>query len=296
MDSNFISTLVGAVATGAIAWIATKQINYTAKQNKRVEIANKWQIMAIDCFMTLEAIKQNYLHATTIDHPLERFLSIPVIALPLEPIQTKTYELSFLTPVTFDEHREAPWMSIIRISSMIKNYNIAMQTWQMRNEQYLQIRESLARHEITQTDEERIGAEKFITIIGEGKLLEHLRLTEKVIHLTDNLIIEIYDFIKSAHETFSQVVDLPEPERQSSIMQYLPPEDEHNGTLTTSKPINIKTLSKIFQIPEPLIKNRFNLDVKKPAEDNAITDPYKKNQVLYAARRKRFGSWIKKYL
>jgi hypothetical protein len=85
------------------------------------------------------------------------------------------------------------WGKITLITAMISNYNMVLDIWRTRNDLIISVRGTVL--DGVQEGYRYIETSKLRSEIGDQKLLQLVDLTEKAIIYTDDLIVELYDFL-----------------------------------------------------------------------------------------------------
>ncbi|MCC7090741.1 MAG: hypothetical protein IT524_02095, partial [Nitrosomonas sp.] len=139
-DSNFLkdylfpilSAFFASILGAAAAYFSLKYHQYVETEKEKLNITNKWLLLAEEARSNLIAIKQNY-HGTLNHHPIQRMLAIPTILFISVPIAEDYSRLSFLIPKA-PSNTGPKWSQISRIRAMIHNYNYLLKLWRKRNE------------------------------------------------------------------------------------------------------------------------------------------------------------------
>lgn len=189
--ASFFSAAMGAL----FAFWSIKIQNRREVELERLHTANEWTLRVQNFLQSLVAIKSNY-KAKLGDNPIQRALAIPMIVGDFEQQSLSTVELSFLVPGPKDTDGVTNgWRQLSRIRGMIDNCNLVHRIWAERNNLDLQIRAQLfaagaPKGFMELTDEQVIAA------IHGPSLAKYLDLTEKAIHLTDDMLIELAKFLE----------------------------------------------------------------------------------------------------
>ena len=138
------------------------------------------------------ATKQNY-HGKLTEYPIQRVFAIPTVLFTANPIVENYSQLSFLVPKLSSE--EYPkWSQIPRIRTMIHNYNYVQELWLKRNEIERPIKEKVVQQDTTRAFV-NVSLEQIFECVGVASIASLVDLTERVVTLTDDLIVELDDFL-----------------------------------------------------------------------------------------------------
>lgn len=211
--SAFFTSLLGA-------GIAYKSFRYQEDikiEKEKMDTANKWTLLADEARSNLISIKQNY-HGNLTDNPIQRTAAIPTILFTPKSIVEDFSKLFFLVPKQpSDEYPK--WSSIPRIRTMIHNYNYVQELWLKRNEIGRPIIEKIVQQHSNQAYA-KISREQAIECVGAANYALLVDLTEKVIPLTDDLIIELDDFLANFPVYVKTHINSERLKRYGSVLNY----------------------------------------------------------------------------
>jgi hypothetical protein len=188
----FFSALIG----GLVAYLVFLRQEFLRREKEKIEIINRWTLASQGAVGTLKAIKSNYFENLT-NNPFQRASSVQTIIFRSKEIDLDLSLLSFLAPsqsVTRSSLTPFPkWSDLAAIQALFDNYHYLLTLWEKRNLIDRDIREHLAGQRSAVGYAEL--SEKLIReLIPGGPLTQWIQLTEIVIKLTDELIIEFEDF------------------------------------------------------------------------------------------------------
>lgn len=190
--SAFFTSLLGA----AIAYCTLKWQEGVQIEKEKMNITNKWVLIAEGARSDLLAIKGNY-HGELNDNPFARLLMVPTILIENYPITAEYQELAFIVPSEKSNDESYPkWSQITIVRTMIDNYNLVISLWKQRNILNEEFREKLvASHgnEIVNG----VSLEQALAAVSQPFLIKLIDLTERLIKLTDTLVIELDDFLEN---------------------------------------------------------------------------------------------------
>ena len=215
MGSVFISTLLGA----GVAYYSVDRQEKTKIEIKKIETINNLLFQANDLRSGLIAIKENY-HGKINSNPIARMLRVPPIILSNEKIDFNFTDLLFISPKESDS-TFSKWERVEYISTIFSNYNHLINIWQQRNSLIAEILPIIKQFGFN------VDVKTLDTALGRGTIIQLSDLTEHVLHLTDELLIEISCFLvafsnigktkvnKKAVKKFCDVISITLPDYQT---------------------------------------------------------------------------------
>lgn len=213
--SAFFTSLLG----GAIAYFTLRHQEHIQIEKEKLNFANKWILLAESARSNLLAIKGNY-HGKLSDNPMQRAAIIPSIPLHAEPIRESLQDLSFIVPVENKSIPDYPkWSQILRIRTMIENYNCLLKLWDQRNEINQPIKEQLLGR-YPERAYATLSKEEVIEIIGAASLSVLIDLTEKAVRWTDDILVELDDFLSGFPKYAKEKIDVKKLKRYGSVLTY----------------------------------------------------------------------------
>jgi hypothetical protein len=261
---TFINTLIPLAAAFIGAYYAshlmTKREKALAEKNK-MDIANKWILMAEQARSNLISIKSTYQKGLE-DQPLQRTVSIPPIILSVDPFKEEYSKLSFILPKK-DDKDPSPWSQITRIRAMFENFNFLLTLWEKRNEQILS-----ARHKLSEVSEAGLARtfslKELIDCIGEGPALVLIDFTEQAIHLTDDILVELNSFIHSFPAYANEIIDKDKTKPYGSVITF---HDDQEGLIKSmivrSPTLNHSAMAATFKLTPDEIQARYFYGYKR---------------------------------
>lgn len=195
IGTAFVSALFG----GFIAWKTIEGQNKIVIEEAKLDAANKWMLCGHSMRAELIAMKANY-HGSLSDAHMQRAGAIPPILPIPELIQEKPRDLVFITP-SKENLDESKWNQIIRISTMVGNFNVLVAIVRERNIVKTRILEALDESDLI--NDRSVSSKDLERVAGTKDVVNLVDLTEKMILLLDGLLVEVDDFIKE----FPKVVE-----------------------------------------------------------------------------------------
>jgi hypothetical protein len=187
--SAFFTSMLGA----GIAYFSLRNQENIQIEKEKMNNTNKWTFALEKAKATLISIKVNYYSELT-DNPIQRLSVMPSILFNSEPINEKLEQLSFIIKKADENVEPAKWSRILRIRAMVNNYNHLIDLWNQRNAIERPIKEKLVDQNSAQGYVD-MSEQEVIKAIGASKMVVLIDLTERVIRLTDDMLIEINDFL-----------------------------------------------------------------------------------------------------
>ena len=188
----FFSSLLG----GAVAYFTFKHQDAVLFEKEKLNTTNKWTILAIEALHSLQAIKQNYFDKIK-DDPYQRMQAVPPITGQFSHISESLCGLSYISSkIKPGEPEYSKWSQIPLVQALFSNYNLLISTWEKRNELDVRVKSKL----LATYSNQAFGYFNTDTIrscIDPKDLVSLIDLTERVINLTDDLIIELIDFLEN---------------------------------------------------------------------------------------------------
>ncbi len=187
--SAFFISMLGA----GIAYFSLRSQEKIQIEKEKMNNTNKWMFLLEEAQATLIAIKGNYYNKLS-DNPIQRISAIPSILFNAQPINEKLESLSFIVKKANADVDPEKWSQIFRIRSMVNNYNYLIDLWNQRNEIERPMKEKLMAQFSNQAYI-NISEQEAIEAIGPAKTVLLIDLTERLVRLTDDILIEINDFL-----------------------------------------------------------------------------------------------------
>ncbi|CAH0991720.1 hypothetical protein SIN8267_01834 [Sinobacterium norvegicum] len=213
------SALFTSMLGAGIAYFTIRHQENIQIEKDKMNAANKWTLMAEEARSSLIAIKGNYQKGLTAN-PFHRISAVPSILFHATPITGRYDDLSFIIPKASAKPEEPnKWSQITRIRSMILNYNYCLELWKQRN----QIERPIKEHIIAQTGSQayvNMNEEKLGELVSPADLSLLIDITERAIKLTDDLIIELDDFLSGFPAYARTLIDNKRLKRYGSVIKY----------------------------------------------------------------------------
>ena len=249
--SAFFSASLGA----AIAFMFFRHQETITVEKCKMNTANKWLLLAEEARSNLISIKQNY-HGTLTEDPIERALSIPTILFSCKPIIESYVDLSFIVSKgnTSDINK---WSQISRIRAMIHNYNYLQELWLKRNQIERPIKEAVINNYSDKPFVD-VSLEEIVDCVGLAQLSSLVDLTEHVVKLTDDILVELDNFLAEFPAYTKSLIKHKKIKNYGSVLTY-----SNNGNLklmeiiTKSPQANYKSITDLFGVSEDDLHKRY---------------------------------------
>jgi hypothetical protein len=215
VTSALFTSMLGA----GIAFFTLRHQEGVKIEKAKMDTTNKWTLLAEDARSSLIAIKGNY-HENLTDNPFQRMSAVPSILFHATPIVVQYEELSFIvSKASKDSTNPEKWSQIPRIRAMISNYNYVLELWKQRNQIERPIREQIIAKSSGQAYV-NMNQATLLKLVSGAELSLVIDLTERLIKLTDDLIIELDDFLSCFPEMAILLINTKRLKRYGSVLMY----------------------------------------------------------------------------
>ena len=213
--SAFFTSLLGA----GIAYFTLRHQEGIQIEKDKMNTVNKWTLLADEARSVLVTIKSNY-HGNLTDSPIQRALAIPSVLFTAKPINEEYSNLSFIIPKALENKLEhTKWSQISIIRTMICNYNYLLELWVKRNEVERPIREKLIQ-KYSQKAYADVSLNEILDCVSAADLAVLVDLTEHVVILTDDLLVEFDTFLHDFPNYTKTLIKTDKLKRYGSILNY----------------------------------------------------------------------------
>lgn len=230
------SALFTSILGAGIAYFTLRSQENIQIEKDKMNNTNKWTFLLEEAGTTLMAIKMIYYDQLS-DNPIQRISAIPSILLNAQPINEKLESLSFIVKKLDSKTEPEKWSQISKIKLMVNSYNHLIYLWEQRNSIDKPIKEKLIA-EFSNQGYIDISEQEAIQAIGPAKMVLLIDLTEKVVKFTDDLLIEINDFLINFPAYAKSRIKTKQLKRFGSVITY-----SNNG--------NTLLLAMLAKTPEP---------------------------------------------
>ncbi len=251
--SGVFSSLLGFI----VAYFTLRYQENSQIQKERIKIINDWMLLAEGASTSLVGIKYNY-HGKLGSNPFQRTLSTPSIIHSTKKLDADLSSLSFIVPRKDDKKsQEIKWRQLPRIRAMIENYNFIVALWDKRSEIERPIKEKLVKDygalAVAEVDRENI-----FKSVDPSQFIVLIDLTEKAIKHTDDLIIEIADFMTEFPEIGKSFINKKSLENYGPVITYSAEGSEKYLNLIKKSPeVDFQILAELLGKTEEQIRNEY---------------------------------------
>jgi len=225
LASGLFSSMLGA----GVAYLTLRYQDNSQIQKERINTINDWMLLAEGAMQSLVAIKYNY-HGKLTNNPFQRTMEIRSLISSTKNIDKDLATLSFIIPKREDiESQKVKWRQLPRVRSMIENYNFIIELWRKRGELDRPIKEKII-SDYSGLAFAQITREQIIASVGASNFTVLMDLTERAIKFTDDLIVELNDFMVNFPDVGKSLIDKKYCNRYGSIITYT---SEDNPKLVT---------------------------------------------------------------
>lgn len=250
------SSLIGALMG---YWIYLRQ-ERVAIEKRKLEIINKWILMADEIQQSLIAIKFNY-HKKLCNDPLKRLFAIPYIL-----IDEKIFDFPYQELVFLSDNSTSKWNNIPYIRTLFSNYPSIICMLKARNETIEKIKIRLLASTPLNTSFVDLDFQTILNLSDQSELAKALDLSEWLIVLIDSLIGEFDHFLNEFPEIAKQKIDFKFIKGYGSILTYKPNKNDEFNLILEKAPLpDYKKISKILGQTEEELMARYRplFDIKK---------------------------------
>jgi phosphate/sulfate permease len=249
--SAFFSAILG----GAIAFFFFRHQEKISVEKSKMNTANKWTLLAEEARSNLISIKHNY-HGILTEKPIQRALAIPSVLFSNQPVIESYADLSFIVPKAGSE-KIGKWSQIPRIRAMIHNYNYLQGLWLKRNEVERPIKEAVI---TSYSDKAHVDVtlEEVVNCVGAVQFSTLVDLTEHVVKLTDDLLVELDSFLAEFPIYAKSLINHKKIKSYGSVLTY-----SNNGNmkllaiLRKSPQADYQSIVGLFGVSAEAMKSRY---------------------------------------
>lgn len=250
-------TLVGSAVLGVGASIYTNnfQDKINAERHK-LRMLNHTTLAVAEMRINLVTIKSNY-HGTLNDDPIHRLLAIPPLVNSMSIPTFEASELTFLAQnIGKDGKFNNKWIRVEVINSLFSNYKSVIEQWVLFSRKMIEVKNHLAQHV---NIEQGINNNDVIEIFGRPAVIQLSDLTEKMLMLTDELIVEFSCFLLGFPHSVQNLVTKSVKRKYGGIMAYqLPDKDEYGSEMLKHVPLfNEQKMVELQQRSVEEIRERY---------------------------------------
>ncbi len=248
--SGFLSSLLGA----GVAYLTLRHQDEIQIEKDKLDNANDWILTAESAFSSLMVFKKNYQTKLT-SNPFQRALTVKSIIHTSNAIDKNISSLSFIVPKKEDKGaQDIKWRSISRIRTMVNNYNYILELWEKREEIEKPIKEKILNDNSTLSYAD-VTKEKIINSVGAAKITILISITEQLIKLTDDILIEIDDFLKEFPAIAKTLINKKLLKQYGAVISFSVNGNQILQNIIIRSPeVDYKILSELYGVPEEQLR------------------------------------------
>lgn len=240
--SAFFSSLLGA----GVAYFVLRYQENRGIEREKMDSVNNWTLSVDNAFSSLVNLKSHY-HGNLNKNPFQRTLAIKTILHNALPINEKPSSLSFIAPRKEEpETQSVKWRQISLIRTMANNYNYCLQLWEKRNEIERPIKEKLMQ-DYSDKIYGYVSQEQIADSVGEANFAVLIDITEHLIVFTDDLLVEMNDFLQEFPEVGKSLINTKKLKRYGTILTYSISENKHLKKIIVKSPeVDYVVLAELY--------------------------------------------------
>lgn len=215
LAAGLFSSLLGA----GVAYFTIRHQDNSQIQKNRVQAINDWILCAEGAAQSLISIKQNY-HGKLTSDPFQRAMEVRSLIGAASKIDKDITNLSFIVPRKEEpDTHNIKWRQLSRIRALVQNYNFIVDMWNKRTELERPIKEKLMQDhaELAYAD---VNKEQILSSVGVAEFTSLMDFTERAIKFTDDLILELHDFLEHFPEIAKSLITEKCRDRYGPIITY----------------------------------------------------------------------------
>lgn len=247
------SSLLGFI----VAYFTLRYQENIQTQKERIKVVNDWMLLVEGAITSLIAIKANY-HGKLGNDPFQRTLSIHSIIHSTKKLDADLSSLSFIIPRKEDEKSlETKWRQLPRIRAMIENYNFIIELWNKRSEIERPIKEKLVKEYGTLAFAV-VDKEQIFKCINPAEFIVLMDLTERAVKYTDDLIVEMNDFMTEFPEIGKSFVSKKSLRNYGPVIIYSSEDNERLLNIIKKSPeVNYQILAELLGETEEQVRSEY---------------------------------------
>ncbi|NNH86572.1 hypothetical protein HLH13_02365 [Acinetobacter sp. ANC 4279] len=147
--------------------------------------------------------------------PYKRIFAVPSILLNEENFKFEYHELVFISAI-----QKKKWSNIPYLRTLFSNYPSLLSMWQMRNNLNDKIRSQIFEASNQNTAYIDLSDKQIQELANQSDLACLIDITEHVIRLTDDLIVEFHNFLNEFPEVAKKKINLKLIKNYGIILKY----------------------------------------------------------------------------
>lgn len=213
------SVLVSGALGVGVAYYSVDRQEKTKIEIGKIHSINNTLLSAMDVRLSLVSIKQNYFGALSND-PISRMLIVPPIILSEREANIDIASLSFIVSNEKSSNINK-WSNLEYIATIFSNYNSLLKLWEKRNSIIIELMPQLKSHFGQPLDYQTLQG-----LLGDGLISQLSDLTERALHMTDDLLIEVSAFLVGFGEVAKTKVERRVVKKFGNVLSATLPNNE----------------------------------------------------------------------
>jgi hypothetical protein len=245
---------VSGVLGAGVAYYTVDKQEQTKIEIDKIKAINNTLLSAMQLRTSLISIKYNYFGLID-DEPIGRMLKTPRILLTDRNISIDLASISFIVP-NKKEDEFNKWLAIDYISTIFSNYDTLLIIWEKRNQIIVELMPKLNKQFARP-----LNYTELQELIGVGRMAQLSDLTERCLHMTDDLLIEVSSFLIGFSHSVKPKLNKRILKKFGNMIQPNLPtfKDYPDAVNVISKvpSVNYSLLSLVQNRPEPDLKAKY---------------------------------------
>lgn len=242
------SSFIGALA-GYFVYLRQEKM---AIEKRKLDIVNKWLMMAYQMHQQLIGIKEHY-HRNLNTNPISRALSVPTILREHKTYSFEYYELAFMA-----SSKDSNKYNLGKLGLIFDNYENLLVILNKRNEVNEEFKKQLLGI---------MGICSAVTTVSEKDILNNndpvllsvlIDLTEFVLRYTDDLVIQLYNFLNEFPPEARKQIKLKNLKNYGGLLNFDLKSNSYIQELLKEAPLpNLKKIAEISGRTEEELMTRY---------------------------------------
>ncbi|ELY6224681.1 hypothetical protein ACXO4R_001097 [Cronobacter sakazakii] len=243
-----IFVVILSALTAYLIAIKGYEFQETSKNERsKADSLNKTVLQMQSMLSNLIATKRNYFDTLT-ENPMQRALNLPIMPMNLVPVEYEPNALAQLLYTRKVDTVKHPWMSMASFVATYGNYNLVTQLIKTRNHLCEEVYKVLDPLYSSRTENGEVQVNAVYDLLGEALSTKYIDLTERVIALTDDLIVTIYDSLLNFPKEASKSLNKKHLKNYVYLFTYENQHQDFEKMLKRCTKVDLNILSKIMKI------------------------------------------------
>ncbi|EOW6733110.1 hypothetical protein ACOZ0S_000553 [Cronobacter dublinensis] len=243
-----IFVVILSALTAYLIAIKGYEFQETSKNERsKADSLNKTVLQMQSMLSNLIATKRNYFDTLT-ENPMQRALNLPIMPMNLVPVEYEPNALAQLLYTRKVDTVKHPWMNMASFVATYGNYNLVTQLIKTRNNLCEEVYKVLDPLYSSRTENGEVQVNAVYDLLGEALSTKYIDLTERVIALTDDLIVTIYDSLLNFPKEASKSLNKKHLKNYVYLFTYENQHQDFEKMLKRCTKVDLNILSKIMKI------------------------------------------------